>query len=84
VKLSRFTNDYTEIARRACEAFIVLYQRRVAVKTLKLIATRAHVDPGQTELFETEQDRRQRRLGMQLTKVREKISFESVKNGALV
>jgi DNA polymerase IV len=84
VTLQCFTNDYTAIAGRLCEAFVALYQRRVAIKSLKLIATRVHVDPGQTELFETEQDRRQRRLGMQITRVREKLSFESVRSGAQV
>ena len=82
VVLSRFTNDYTELSSRACDAFIALYQRRVAVKTLKLIAARPQVDPGQTELFETEGDRKQRNLGVQLTRVREKLSFESVRIGA--
>ncbi len=82
VVLSRFTNDYTEIASRACDAFIALYERRVAVKTLKLIAARPQIDPGQTELFETEHDRRQRSLGVQLTRVREKLNFESVRSGA--
>jgi DNA polymerase IV len=84
VALGRFTNDYTQIACRACEAFISLYQRRVAVKTLKLAATRPQADPGQTELFETEKDRRQRALGLQITRVREKISFESVRSGAQI
>jgi DNA polymerase IV len=82
--LPRFTNDYTEIAGRACETFVALYQRRVAVKSLKLTATRPQADPGQTELFETERDRRQRSLGVQLTRVREKLSFESVRSGAQV
>jgi DNA polymerase IV len=84
IALLRFTNDYSEIASRACDAFIALYERRVAVKSLKLMTTRMHVDPGQTELFETEQDRKQRNLGAQLTRVREKLSFESVRSAAQV
>ncbi len=84
IALPRFTNDYTEIAGRACAAFRALYQRRVAVKSLRLVAPRLQADPGQTELFETEKDLRQRRLGMQITRVREKLSFESVRSGALV
>ena len=82
--LPRFTNDYTEVADRAYAAFIALYQRRVAVKTLKLKAARPQADPGQTELFETERDRRQRALGLQITRVREKLSFESVRSGSQV
>jgi DNA polymerase-4 len=84
VVLPCFTNAYLEIAGRACDAFLALYQRRVAVKTLRLSATRPETDPGQTELFETEQDKRQRALGVQITRVREKAGFESIRSGAQV
>jgi DNA polymerase-4 len=84
VALPMFTNDYLEIAGRACDAFLALYQRRVAVKTLRLCAIRPEADPGQTELFETEGDLRQRRLGVQLTRVREKCGFEAVRSGAMM
>jgi DNA polymerase IV len=84
VALTGYTNNYLEIAGRACGAFTTLYQRRVAVKTLKLSAGQVQEDPGQTELFETERDRRQRALGVQITRVREKTGFESIRSGAQV
>jgi hypothetical protein len=56
----------------------------VAVKTLRLIARSPQADPGQTDLFETAWERKQRSLALQITRVRKKLSFESVKSGVHV
>jgi nucleotidyltransferase/DNA polymerase involved in DNA repair len=84
VALPDWTNEYLPIAGCACKAFTELYQRRVAVKTLRLIARSPQADPGQTDLFETAWERKQRSLALQITRVRKKLSFESVKSGVHV
>jgi nucleotidyltransferase/DNA polymerase involved in DNA repair len=84
VALPELTNEYLTIAGRACKAFTELYQRRVAVKALRLIARAPQADPGQMNLFETTWERKQRALALQITRVRNNLSFESVKSGAHV
>ena len=82
--LAELTNEYLPIARRACAVFTELYQRRVAVKLLRLVARAPRADPGQTNLFETAWDHKQKALAAQITRVREKLRFESVRSGAHV
>jgi len=84
VALPQFTSEYLSIAGRACTAFTELYQRRVAIKTIRLSVRAPQIDSGQTDLFETAWDHKQKALAVQITRVREKLRFESVRSGAHV
>mgnify|MGYP001580228034 CR=1 FL=1 len=83
-RLPDYTNEYLPIAEYACKAFTGLYQRRVAIKSLRLVARNPQADPGQTNLFETVWEQKQKALGRQIARVRTTLSFESVKSAAHV
>jgi Nucleotidyltransferase/DNA polymerase involved in DNA repair len=78
VAFPMFTNDFLTIAGAAIRAFIFLYQRRVSVKSLRLIVKNPQANPGQTNLFETTWEHKQQALSEQITQVRSKIKFDSV------
>ena len=82
--LPEYTNEYLPIAEYACRAFTDLYQRRVAIKSLRLVARTPQADPGQTNLFETVWEQKQKALARQIARVRTKLSFESVKSAVHV
>lgn len=78
VAFPMFTNDFLTIAGAAVRAFIFLYQRRVSVKSLRLIVKNPQENPGQTNLFETTWEHKQQALSDRITEVRSKIKFDSV------
>ena len=78
VAFPMFTNDFLTIAGAAVRAFIFLYQRRVSVKSVRLIVKNPQANPGQTSLFETAWEHKQQALAEQITRVRSAIKFDSV------
>jgi nucleotidyltransferase/DNA polymerase involved in DNA repair len=78
VAFPMFTNDFLTISGSAVRAFIFLYQRRVSVKSIRLIVKNPQSNPGQTSLFETTWEHKQQALSEQITRVRSAIKFDSV------
>lgn len=78
VHLPAFTSDYRTIADYAGRAFFELYRRRVAIKSLRLAAKNPQPDPGQMSLFETVWEQKQKAVGAQITRVRNKLCFDSI------
>jgi nucleotidyltransferase/DNA polymerase involved in DNA repair len=80
-KAARFpfpTNDLATIAPVAVRVFEELYQRRVAIKSIRLNVNRTGADTGQLSLFETDADRKQRHLDDALVDVRRRMGFHSI------
>ena len=73
--LSSPTNDFITIAQASIRLFEALYQRRVAIKSMKLVAGRPQGDTGQLDLFETDGQKRQRSLGCAITEIRKQMGF---------
>jgi nucleotidyltransferase/DNA polymerase involved in DNA repair len=84
VALPGLTNDFLTMAQYAQQAFNVLYQRRVAIRSIALDTKDVRPDPCQTSLFETSWERRQAALARQIVKVRNENSFETVVSGAVL
>jgi DNA polymerase-4 len=78
------TGDFRTLAGKARELFRILYQRRVALRSIALTAPAPKRDTGQTDLFESQGDRRQQALGDALAKIRDRCGFNAVLSGANV
>jgi DNA polymerase-4 len=78
------TDDFNTLAGKARELFRILYQRRVALRSIALTAPAPKQDTGQTDLFESQGDRRQKALGDALAKIRDRSGFNAVLSGANV
>lgn len=72
------THDFMGVARHARAAFLTLYQRRVALRSMTLAVNRPRSDPGQLSLFTTPADDKQRRLGEAITAIRRKLDFSAI------
>ena len=82
VSLPYPTHDYAILAQTAVRLFEALYQRRAAIKSIRLTVNRLKRDTGQLDLFETARDQRQRRLEAAMTDIRKKMGFHSVLNAS--
>jgi DNA polymerase-4 len=82
LRLRPRTADFATLADKARELFRALYQRRVALRAISLAAPVPEPDTGQTELFDTGDDHRQRALGDALAKIRARAGFGSILSGA--
>jgi nucleotidyltransferase/DNA polymerase involved in DNA repair len=78
VALPGLTNDFLTMAQYAQQAFSVLYQRRVAIRSIMLDTKDVRPDPCQTSLFETSWEQKQAALARQIVKVRNENSFGAV------
>ncbi|MDB5103129.1 MAG: dinB [Fibrobacteres bacterium] len=78
------TDEFRILADKAREMFRVLYQRRVALRSISLAAPAPKQDTGQTDLFESQGDRRQKALGDALAKIRGRSGFGAILSGANV
>ncbi|MDD5674142.1 MAG: hypothetical protein PHC61_08270 [Chitinivibrionales bacterium] len=76
------TNDFLTITGKASALFFELYQRRVAIKSMGLIAGNAQPETGQLSLFETVREQKQKALSASIVDVREKMDFSSVLSAA--
>jgi DNA polymerase IV len=82
VALTNMTNDFLTMAQYAQQAFGVLYQRRVAIRSIMLDTKDVRPDPGQTSLFETSWEQKQAALSRQIVKIRNENSFGAVVSGS--
>ncbi|HKP96978.1 MAG TPA: hypothetical protein VJ385_14605 [Fibrobacteria bacterium] len=78
------TDAFDVLAARARELFRVLYQRRVSLRAVALTAPAPRRDTGQTDLFASQADPRQRALGDALAKIRARSGFGAILSGANV
>lgn len=78
------TDEFRILADKAQEMFRTLYQRRVAIRAIALTAPAPKQDTGQTDLFESQGDRRQKALGDALAKIRNRSGFGVILSGANV
>ncbi len=78
------TDEFRILADRAVETFQVLYQRRVAIRSIALTVPAPKSDTGQQNLFDSSGDRRQKALGDALAKIRSRSGFGSILSGANV
>ncbi|MBE84169.1 MAG: hypothetical protein CME21_16530 [Gemmatimonadetes bacterium] len=72
------TNEWDAITDRALGLFGDLYQRRVAIKSIRLVVRQLHQDTNQIDLFESAQKKRQRTIGHVMTKIRDRLGFDAV------
>jgi DNA polymerase-4 len=72
------TGDYLALVRRASESFDELYARRVGIRSIVLQSRRLEPESGQTELFASDGQEKQRRLGASIAAVRERMDFDAV------
>jgi DNA polymerase-4 len=84
VALPHMTNDFLTMANYAQQAFKVLYQRRVAIRSIMFDTKDVRPDPCQTSLFETSWERKRAALARQIVKVRNENSFGAVVSGSNV
>jgi DNA polymerase-4 len=78
------TDGFRALADKAQELFRALYQRRVALRAISLAAPAPKRDTGQTNLFETQIDRRQQALGDAMAKIRSRSGFGAILSAANV
>jgi hypothetical protein len=78
------TDDFRILADKAQGVFPALYQRRVALRSIALEVPAPKQDTGQTDLFESQGDRRQKALGDALAKIRNRSGFAVILSGANV
>lgn len=81
IVFSRETDDYQTIARRVKTAFDGLYCRRVGLRSFAISGHRLEEDSGQTELFASEWDHKQERLGESIARARDRSGFDAVFSG---
>ena len=72
------TNERNALTRTSLRLFRELYQRRVAIKTLRLVVRQPLQDTHQLDLFESAHEKRQRTVGHAITEVRDRMSFDSI------
>jgi uncharacterized protein YecE (DUF72 family) len=72
------TNELPIIAKKAAQLFDSLYQRRVGIKSVKIIAKKTVRNAGQLSLFDTERERKGRRFWDGITRVRSKFHFNTL------
>jgi DNA polymerase-4 len=72
------TNERDALTRASLRLFRDLYQRRVAIKTIRLVVRIPRHDTQQMDLFESVAEKRQRTIGNAMTKVRDRLGFDSV------
>ncbi len=72
------THEFSEIGDVAVQVFEEVYQRRIAIKSIRLVVKQPQVESGQLNLFETAAEKRQRCLDEAVTQVRDKMGFGSI------
>ncbi|MEE2752849.1 MAG: hypothetical protein VX910_02615, partial [Candidatus Latescibacterota bacterium] len=72
------TNERDALTRASLCLFRDLYQRRVAIKTIRLVVRIPRQDTQQMDLFESTAEKRQRTIGNVMTRVRDRLGFDSV------
>jgi DNA polymerase-4 len=78
------TSAFAPIAERAVESFFELYQRRVALRRIRLSVAAPAAETGQRELFEDPGDPRREALEAAIDRIRTKRAFGAVLSGSNV
>ena len=78
VLLAAATDDFRVLSKVAVGLFHEAYQRRVAIKSMHVVASRPSRDSGQLDLFGGQRERRQRALGTAITDIRTRMGFDAV------
>jgi len=76
------TNEFPTLMPIVVETFERLYQRRIAIKSIRVIVRRPLVDNGQLNLFESSAARKFRHRTYAISRIREKMGFNSVLNAS--
>jgi DNA polymerase-4 len=74
------TDDFETISAAAVSLFEEAYQRRVGIKTIRVVAARPVKHTGQLDLFAGDPERKRRSLGRAITDIRGRMGFEAVVN----
>ncbi len=78
VVLPAATDDFRVLSEAAVGLFREAYQRRVAIKSMHVVASRPSRDSGQLDLFGGEKEHRRRSLGTAITDIRTRMGFDAV------
>jgi DNA polymerase-4 len=84
VKVNPPTAAFLPLAERALPLFFVLYQRRVALRRIRLLVTAPAVETGQRELFEAAGAGKLEALEAAIDRIRNKRKFWDVLSGSNV
>ncbi len=82
--LNRPTASFPALAREAENLFRLLYQRRVALRSIELSVAAPVTDTGQIDLFATAEAKKQQALEGAMDRIRMKRSFAAVVSGSNV
>ncbi len=80
-KTKRFpspTADFLALTHASERLFEEIYQRRVGIKSIRLVAPAPEPDPGHIDLFESTWDKKQQALGRGIADLRKRIGFSAV------
>ena len=78
----RAIDDFSTIAATAVKMFESLYTRRVGVRAVRLLAKRPVTLTGQTGLFETQWEEKQRMVSESIVEVRNRMDFDAVSSAS--
>ena len=81
-KLGCPTNEFPVLMPVVVETFEQLYQRRIAIKSIRAVVRSPLVDDGQLNLFESHTARKFRQRTYAISHIREKMGFDSVLNAS--
>ncbi|MBB29951.1 MAG: hypothetical protein CME25_13735 [Gemmatimonadetes bacterium] len=82
VKLGSPTNEFPVLMPVVVETFEQLYQRRIAIKSIRAVVRSPLVDDGQLNLFESNTASKFRQRTYAISHIREKMGFDSVLNAS--
>lgn len=82
--LARPTNAFVVVADAAGQLFEQLCQRRIAVKSVRINASRIRPGSAQLDLFESSQDRRNDALGGSIHKIRDRAGFGGILTASML
>ena len=72
------TNKREKLTDAALRLFRDVYQRRVAIKSIRLQVRQPRQDTRQLDLFESKREKQQRTIGLAMANVRDRMGFDSV------
>lgn len=84
VRLPHETNDFSILMTMALRLFDELYERRIALRSVTVLARHTGQESGQLNLFDGERERKQQLLAEGIVTVRNRFQFRSVVRGATV
>ena len=76
--LAQPTQRYAAVAAAAAALFEQLCQRRIAVKSIRISASRTRPETAQLDLFESVRDRKNYSLGRSIQAIRDRVGFAGI------